>query len=80
MVELSGLDNADDENFVKEMIRKHVYWTGSAYARAILDNWTENRGLFVKVLPLEYKLAMDKMRIAELDEKVYEIRMRQELA
>jgi hypothetical protein len=34
----------------------------------------------VKVLPLEYKLAMDKMRIAELDEKVYEIRLRQELA
>ncbi|MDR3160281.1 MAG: glutamate synthase large subunit, partial [Spirochaetaceae bacterium] len=58
MVELSGLDNAGDENFVKEMIQKHVYWTGSAYARAILDNWTENRGLFVKVLPLEYKLAM----------------------
>jgi glutamate synthase (NADPH/NADH) large chain len=80
MVEISGLDNAADENFVKEMIQKHVYWTGSAYAKAVLDNWTENRGLFVKVLPLEYKLAMDKMRIAELDEKVYEIRLRQELA
>ncbi|MDR2177070.1 MAG: glutamate synthase large subunit [Treponema sp.] len=80
MVELSGMDSAADENFVKEMIQKHVYWTGSAYARAILDNWTENRGLFVKVLPLEYKLALDKMRIAELDEKVYEIRLRQELA
>jgi glutamate synthase (NADPH/NADH) large chain len=80
MVETSGLDNMEDENFVKEMIQKHVYWTNSAYAQAILDNWTENRTKFVKVLPVEYKLALDKMRIAELDEKVYEIRRREEIA
>jgi glutamate synthase (NADPH/NADH) large chain len=80
MVELSGFDNTADENFVKEMIQKHIYWTASAYAQAILDNWTENRTRFIKVLPVEYKLALDKMRIAELDQKVYEIRRRQEIA
>jgi glutamate synthase (NADPH/NADH) large chain len=79
MVELSGLETSADENFVKEMIQKHVYWTNSVYAKAILDNWIGNRNLFVKVLPVEYKLAMDKLRIAELDEKVYEIRRRQEI-
>jgi glutamate synthase (NADPH/NADH) large chain len=80
MVELSGFDNTADENFVKEMIQKHVYWTASAYAQAILDNWAENRTKFIKVLPVEYKLALDKMRIAELDQKVYEIRRRQDIA
>jgi glutamate synthase (NADPH/NADH) large chain len=80
MVELSGFDNTADENFVKEMIQKHIYWTSSAYAQAILDNWAENRAKFIKVLPVEYKLALDKMRIAELDQKVYEIRRRQDIA
>jgi glutamate synthase (NADPH/NADH) large chain len=79
MVELSGLDNTADENFVKDMIQKHIYWTGSSYARGILDAWAENRPKFIKVLPVEYKLALDKMRIAELDEKVYEIRRREDI-
>jgi glutamate synthase (NADPH/NADH) large chain len=80
MVELSGLDNTADENFVKEMIQKHIYWTASAYAQDVLDNWAENRAKFIKVLPVEYKLALDKMRIAELDQQVYEIRRRQDIA
>jgi glutamate synthase (NADPH/NADH) large chain len=79
MVELSGLDNEEDETFVKDMIRKHIYWTGSEYARSILDNWAENRLLFIKVLPLEYKTALQKKKLAELDQKVYEIRIREEL-
>jgi glutamate synthase (NADPH/NADH) large chain len=79
MVELSGLDNGEDENFVKETIAKHVYWTASAYARGILDNWAENRGRFVKVLPVEYKKALQEMKLAELDRKLYDIREREEL-
>jgi glutamate synthase (NADPH/NADH) large chain len=79
MVELSGLDNEEDETFVKDMIRKHIYWTGSEYARSILDNWAETRPLFIKVLPLEYKTALEKKKLAELDQKVYEIRIREEL-
>ncbi|MDR1901810.1 MAG: glutamate synthase large subunit [Treponema sp.] len=79
MVELSGLDNEKDENFVKDMIRKHIYWTGSEYARSILDNWTETRPLFIKVLPLEYKTALQKKLLADLNQKVYEVRIREEL-
>jgi len=77
MVELSGLDNEEDESFVKEMIQKHVYWTGSAYAKTILAEWPLNRPKFVKVLPVEYKRALEQMKIAELDKKLYEIRERQ---
>jgi glutamate synthase (NADPH/NADH) large chain len=79
MVELSGLDNEEDEFFVKEQIAKHIYWTGSVYARAILDAWEENRRRFVKVLPVEYKRALQEMKLAELDRKLYEIREREEL-
>jgi glutamate synthase (NADPH/NADH) large chain len=79
MVELSGLDNEEDENFVKDMIRKHVYWTGSTYAKDILDNWAENRRKFIKVLPVEYKRALQQMKLAELDRRLYEIRELEEI-
>jgi glutamate synthase (NADPH/NADH) large chain len=79
MVELSGLDNEEDENFVKDMIRKHVYWTGSDYAKNILDNWVENRRKFIKVLPVEYKRALQQQKLAELDKRLYEIRALEEI-
>ncbi|HPQ01614.1 MAG TPA: glutamate synthase subunit alpha, partial [Termitinemataceae bacterium] len=79
MVELSRLDNEEDENFVKDMIRKHVYWTGSEYARSILDNWSSFRSLFIKVLPVEYKRALQQMKLAELDRKLFEIREQEDI-
>ena len=79
MVELSGLDTEEDERFVKDTVAKHVYWTGSAYARGIRDRWGDYRGRFVMVLPVEYKRALQEMKLAELDRKLYEIREREEL-
>ncbi|GHV75682.1 glutamate synthase [Spirochaetia bacterium] len=80
MVELSGLDNEEDEHFVKRQIEQHIYWTGSAYAKTIFDNWTEYKPKFVKVLPVEYKMALQKMKLAELDRKLYDIREREDIA
>jgi glutamate synthase (NADPH/NADH) large chain len=80
MVELSGLDNEEDEQFVKGAIGKHIYWTGSLYGQSILDSWENHRGKFVKVLPVEYKRALQQMKLAELDRKLYEIREKEEIA
>jgi glutamate synthase (NADPH/NADH) large chain len=80
MVELSGLDNEEDENFVKEQIGNHVYWTGSAYAKGILDAWGEYKPKFIKVLPVEYRRALEEMKLAELDRRLREIREREEIA
>jgi glutamate synthase (NADPH/NADH) large chain len=80
MVELSALDNEDDENFVKEQIGNHVYWTGSVYAKGILDAWGDYKPKFVKVLPVEYKRALEEMKLAELDRRLREIREQEEIA
>ncbi|GHV49811.1 glutamate synthase [Spirochaetia bacterium] len=80
MVELSGLNNDADEYFVKDMIRKHIYWTGSEYAKSILDGWAENRPKFIKVLPVEYRKALEQMMLADLDAKIYEIRRREDIS
>jgi glutamate synthase (NADPH/NADH) large chain len=79
MVELSGLDNEEDESFVKEQIGKHIYWTGSAHAKTIMDNWGEYRGRFIKILPVEYKRALQQMKLAELDRRLFEIREQEDI-
>jgi len=47
-----------DEVTLKTLVEKHAAYTGSARARAILDNWDDYRGKFVKVMPNEYKRAL----------------------
>jgi glutamate synthase (NADPH/NADH) large chain len=79
MVELSGLETEEDEIFVKDSVKKHIYWTNSEYAKSILAEWEANRRRFVKVLPVEYKRALQQMKLAELDRKLYDIREREEL-
>jgi glutamate synthase (NADPH/NADH) large chain len=79
MVELSGLETEEDEIFVKDSINKHIYWTNSAYAKSIMAEWAANRQKFIKVLPVEYKRALQQMKLAELDRKLYDIREREEL-
>ena len=80
MVELSRLENIEDEAFVLDAIEKHIYWTGSAYAKTIRDNWACERLRFYKVLPVEYKRALEEQKLAELDRKLYDIRKREEIS
>ena len=50
-----------DDALLKKLVEDHHKWTGSLRAREILDNWAEQRGKFVKVMPIEYKRAMTEM-------------------
>src|SRR5438093_5333740 len=55
MVELSGLDAAEDSTLVRDLVRRHVEHTGSTYAQRILDDWVGHQPRFVKVMPKDYK-------------------------
>ncbi len=48
-----------DEVTLRTMIEKHATYTGSERAQAILADWNNARGKFVKVLPHEYKRVLD---------------------
>jgi glutamate synthase domain-containing protein 2/glutamate synthase domain-containing protein 1/glutamate synthase domain-containing protein 3 len=50
-----------DEALLKGLIEDHHKWTGSLRARDILDHWSEARGRFVKVFPLEYRRALGEI-------------------
>ncbi|MGA2141532.1 MAG: hypothetical protein ABSG94_03825, partial [Brevinematales bacterium] len=49
----------DDIKIIGRMIRSHVKYTGSAYAKNILDEIVQAGRSFVKVLPLEYKKLLE---------------------
>ena len=53
-----------DEAQLKKLLEDHHRWTGSKRARALLDNWAEARGKFIKVFPNEYKRALGELAAA----------------
>jgi len=50
-----------DEALLRELIERHLRFTGSTLAIAILDDWEASLPRFVKVLPHEYTRALTEM-------------------
>jgi len=50
-----------DEAVVRELIDRHLRYTGSTRALAILDDWDTARRRFVKIFPAEYKRALTEI-------------------
>ncbi|BAQ18553.1 glutamate synthase [NADPH] large chain [Methyloceanibacter caenitepidi] len=46
---------------LRKLIENHLHYTGSARAREILDNWATYLPKFVKVMPVEYRRALQEM-------------------
>jgi glutamate synthase (NADPH/NADH) large chain len=59
MVDLEGLDDRDDIDFLHGLLARHVRNTGSGLAAGLLDRWDEVRGHFVKVIPRDYKRVLN---------------------
>jgi glutamate synthase (NADPH/NADH) large chain len=45
---------------LKELIEKHQNYTGSEVAGRILDGWDATLGQFLKVMPIDYKRALQE--------------------
>ncbi|MEL4308077.1 glutamate synthase large subunit [Joostella sp. CR20] len=64
MIELEELSNNDQEQ-LKELISNHVTYTDSPLAKRILNDWEKNSQKFIKVMPTEYKKALEMMASKE---------------
>jgi glutamate synthase (NADPH) large chain len=69
MVELETMGE-EDKAEVKAMVEKHFHYTTSDPAEWILENWEIATELFVKVMPKDYKLVLQKQKSAKLERKV----------
>jgi glutamate synthase domain-containing protein 2/glutamate synthase domain-containing protein 3 len=65
MVDLESIWQKDDLELLHKLVAKHYKWTGSRQAERILSNWRELSGRFVKVMPIDYRKALEKMRERE---------------
>ena len=62
------IESLDDHDYIEllNMIKNHYSNTNSEIAEKILSDWDIARKLFVKVMPIEYKNALKKLRNRKL--------------
>lgn len=65
MVDVEPVTDEQDEAALHELITRHVKYTESLAGTRILDSWDESLHRFVKVMPIEYRKALEKMRERE---------------
>jgi glutamate synthase (NADPH) large chain len=65
MVDLESIWQEEDQKRLRELIERHYQWTGSERAGHILEKWEEMSGKFVKVIPIDYRRAMERLRERE---------------
>ncbi|MBD3420749.1 MAG: glutamate synthase large subunit [Chitinivibrionales bacterium] len=71
MVDIEPVITQDDQQILYELINNHIHHTNSEYASRILKDWNEMLPLFVKIMPIDYRMALQ--RIKEEQEKGSEV-------
>ena len=54
-----------DELRLRGLIERHLHYTGSEVARRMLDDWENRVERFVKIMPVDYRRALEEMRREE---------------
>ncbi len=67
MIEFEDPSN-QDLDLVKKLIENHFTYTSSKIAERFLNNWDKESKNFVKIMPTEYKLALEKMAKEKITE------------
>jgi glutamate synthase domain-containing protein 3 len=65
MVDLEAVWTDEDKHQLHTLVETHGRYTGSPRARRLLDDWEAHLPLFVKVMPIDYRRALARMRMAE---------------
>ncbi|MGB1080553.1 MAG: glutamate synthase large subunit [Flavobacteriaceae bacterium] len=62
-MEMIGLEDLSKEDVahVKELIQNHINYTSSPLATQILTDWNTTQKHFIKVMPTDYKAALERM-------------------
>ena len=68
MVDLERLEPGSKEaEEVRALIEQHGQETGSTVARDILDSWDDTLPQFVKIMPIQYKKALERIEAGEIE-------------
>ncbi|MBI1939646.1 MAG: glutamate synthase large subunit [Ignavibacteriales bacterium] len=65
MVDLESVWHENDKLFLRTMIERHYNYTNSPLAMEILTKWESNLPMFVKVMPIDYRKSLERMKLSE---------------
>jgi glutamate synthase (NADPH/NADH) large chain len=68
LVDLDAIEQ-EDKDLLKEMLTKHVDFTGSEVAQAFLENFETNLQSLVKVMPRDYKRVLQKRKAEQAQQQ-----------
>ncbi|KAK9692794.1 glutamate synthase [NADH] [Basidiobolus ranarum] len=66
MVDLETVNDPEEIQFLRSTIEDHLYFTGSAVADRVLKNFAQILPKFVRVMPIDYKIAIEEKKQEEL--------------
>jgi len=61
MVDIEPLTEVKDRRFLRDLVERHVMYTRSEHATRILRDWDEMLPRFVKVMPVDYRKALERI-------------------
>jgi glutamate synthase (ferredoxin) len=65
MVALENFEDAEEAESVRQMIQRHAEFTKSQRAAKVLAHWEKYSGMFVKVMPKDYKRVLNALKKAQ---------------
>jgi glutamate synthase (NADPH) large chain len=68
MVDIEPITEPSDQQLLYDLIQKHLELTGSQLAERILQNWGNMLNQFVKVMPMDYKRVLERIKKEESKE------------
>ena len=71
MVELESVAAAEDKKILRDMIERHLKYTGSRKAKKVLDEWDAMLPKFKKIMPVDYKRVLAERKKAAAKERAH---------
>ena len=62
MVDLETVDDPEEKQWLRKSVERHLAYTASVRSKRLLENWDQVLAQFVKVMPVEYRAVLEKMK------------------
>ena len=69
MIDLEPIKD-QDEDIISDMLENHFSNTNSKIAKMILSKWSREKNNFIKVMPKEYKIALERIAQEKINELI----------
>ncbi|MCG5433493.1 glutamate synthase large subunit [Mycobacterium sp. MYCO198283] len=66
MVELQDLED-EDLCFLRDVVTRHLRYTGSTVAESVLSDWPRRSAQFIKIMPTDYQRVLEATRMAKAE-------------